>query len=126
MDGHVPSPLIRLDGVGCRLGRTTILSGISLTLLPGEIVTVIGPNGAGKTTLAKLVLDVLQPTAGGIDTGQPGLCMGLERGRHAAYARAVAACGAWAGSGATPGSISLYLGVFSGRMPSFSNSARSA
>ena len=67
MHGRVPGPLIRLDGVGCRLGRNQILSGISLTLLPGEIVTVIGPNGAGKTTLAKLVLDVMRPTEGDID-----------------------------------------------------------
>ena len=75
MHGRLPGPLIRLDGVSCRLGRTQILSGISLTLLPGEIVTVIGPNGAGKTTLAKLVLDVLRPTDGGIDRAS-GLTIG--------------------------------------------------
>jgi zinc transport system ATP-binding protein len=63
----VPKDLIRLDDVGCRMGRTQILSGISLTIAPGEIVTVIGPNGAGKTTLAKLVLGVLQPTAGTVN-----------------------------------------------------------
>lgn len=37
----------------CRLGETQLLSGIHLTLNPGELTVVIGRNGAGKSTLFK-------------------------------------------------------------------------
>lgn len=41
-----------------------ILENISLTIMPGQIVTIIGPNGAGKTTLIKALLDLLPITQG--------------------------------------------------------------
>ncbi|GCF94630.1 hypothetical protein NRIC_25210 [Enterococcus florum] len=37
-------------------GRTEILKGIDLELLPGKITGLLGRNGAGKTTLMKCVL----------------------------------------------------------------------
>jgi len=39
---------------------------------PGESVAITAPSGAGKTTLAKLILGLLQPSAGRI------LCGGLD------------------------------------------------
>lgn len=57
-------PLIRLTGVGKSFRGNSVLSGIDLTVMPGQIITVIGPNGAGKTTLVKLVLGLLKPDAG--------------------------------------------------------------
>ncbi|MCK6451119.1 MAG: ABC transporter ATP-binding protein [Alphaproteobacteria bacterium] len=44
-------PLIALSDVTVRFGGVTALSGVSLSLAPGEVVAVIGPNGAGKTSL---------------------------------------------------------------------------
>jgi ABC-type branched-subunit amino acid transport system ATPase component len=41
-----------------------ILTGISLKVYEGEIVTVIGPNGAGKSTLIKTIFGLLHPRGG--------------------------------------------------------------
>ncbi|MGC1578808.1 MAG: ABC transporter ATP-binding protein [Beijerinckiaceae bacterium] len=49
------------------VGYTTeldILSGVSIRVLAGEVVTVVGPNGAGKSTLMKAVIGLLKPRAG--------------------------------------------------------------
>ncbi|MFY1705477.1 ABC transporter ATP-binding protein [Micromonospora sp. WMMA1923] len=37
------------------LGGVPVLTGVDLTVAPGEWVTVIGPNGAGKSTLLRAV-----------------------------------------------------------------------
>jgi neutral amino acid transport system ATP-binding protein len=41
-----------------------ILTGVSITVRKGEIVTVIGPNGAGKSTLIKSIFGLLEPRDG--------------------------------------------------------------
>jgi ATP-binding cassette subfamily B protein RaxB len=41
-----------------------VLEDISLTIDPGEFVTIMGPSGGGKTTLVKVMLGLLEPTSG--------------------------------------------------------------
>jgi ATP-binding cassette subfamily B protein RaxB len=41
-----------------------VLEDISLTIEPGEFVTIMGPSGGGKTTLVKVMLGLLGPTSG--------------------------------------------------------------
>lgn len=41
-----------------------ILSGVSIRVLAGEVVTVVGPNGAGKSTLMKAVVGLVNPRKG--------------------------------------------------------------
>lgn len=45
-------------------GGIKALRGISLTVSPGEIVTIIGANGAGKSTLLNTISGFLKPTKG--------------------------------------------------------------
>lgn len=49
-----------------RFGGVTAVDGVSLRILPGEIVGLIGPNGAGKTTMFDCLAGSLQPTSGTI------------------------------------------------------------
>ena len=57
---------IELRNVDFRYAETEpfILKNVHLTVEPGEFVVIAGPSGAGKTTLAKVMLGLLEPTAG--------------------------------------------------------------
>jgi branched-chain amino acid transport system ATP-binding protein len=56
--------LLELDNVTRQFGGLKAVSGVSLTVQPGEVIGLIGPNGAGKTTLVNLVTGV-HPATGG-------------------------------------------------------------
>lgn len=45
-------------------GNGMILRGVSLWLVPGEIVGLVGPSGAGKTTLARIAAGAIRPDGG--------------------------------------------------------------
>ena len=49
------APILEFDGVVKRFGARTVLDGISLSVVPGEIVCFIGPSGTGKSTLLRCV-----------------------------------------------------------------------
>lgn len=47
-----------------RKNEVHALQGIDLALDPGRVFGLLGPNGAGKTTLVKILLGIVQPSAG--------------------------------------------------------------
>ena len=57
---------LEIETLSHHFGGLTALSGVSLTVAPGERLAIIGPNGAGKTTLFNLVTGILRPSAGRI------------------------------------------------------------
>jgi tungstate transport system ATP-binding protein len=55
------------DGVSDGYDGQPVLSDVSLSLSPGEVVTVVGPSGTGKTTLLRL-LGCFRPPGEGVVT----------------------------------------------------------
>lgn len=47
-------------------GVQDVLFDVSLTIGPGEVVSVIGPNGAGKSTLLRAMAGIIRPRGGEI------------------------------------------------------------
>ena len=64
-------PAVVFDRVSLALGRTDILSGITLTVEPGMVHAIVGPNGGGKSSLIRCLLGQA-PHTGRIDIAWPG------------------------------------------------------
>ena len=62
------APLVVLDAVARRFGAVTAVDGVSFEVARGEMFGLIGPDGAGKTTTLRMVLGLLPPHAGRIET----------------------------------------------------------
>ena len=43
-----------------------LLSGVSFSVRPGEVLGLVGPSGAGKTTLVRTLVGALKPTRGAV------------------------------------------------------------
>jgi branched-chain amino acid transport system ATP-binding protein len=57
---------LAVDGVSKNFGGVAALSGVSLTVAPGERRVLLGPNGAGKTTLFHTISGNVVPSGGRI------------------------------------------------------------
>jgi putative thiamine transport system ATP-binding protein len=52
---------LALEEVAIAIGGEPLVAGLSITVAPGEIVTVIGPSGAGKSTLLAYIGGFIDP-----------------------------------------------------------------
>ena len=57
-------PMLVVDDIHVFYGNIAAVKGISLTVYPGEIVTLIGGNGAGKSTTMRTISGLLKPKRG--------------------------------------------------------------
>lgn len=55
---------LALDHISVTLGDTPVLHDISLSVAPGEFLSIIGPNGCGKSTLLKVICHMVRPQSG--------------------------------------------------------------
>ncbi|MGF9565350.1 ABC transporter ATP-binding protein [Neorhizobium sp. JUb45] len=59
-------PRLKLDGISYRYGDLPVLEKISMTVQPGEFVSILGPSGSGKSTLFRLLTAAITAEAGAI------------------------------------------------------------
>ena len=68
-------------------GQQRVLSGVSIAIEEGSIVSLLGANGTGKSTLMKLLLGLLSPQRGSVVL--KGKCLSdysiKERAKHISY-----------------------------------------
>ncbi len=58
------APIIRTRGLTKRFGTFTAVDALDLTVAPGAIFAFLGGNGSGKSTTIRMLIGLLQPTAG--------------------------------------------------------------
>lgn len=69
-----------------KYGEHEALTGLNLTVAPGEVFCLLGANGAGKTTTINLFMDFIQPSSGQVKVN--GLDVTTQSGetkKHLAY-----------------------------------------
>jgi len=67
---------VRASGLTKRFGDRTVVDALDLAIPRGSVCGFVGPNGAGKTTTIRMLLGLIQPSAGsgtilGGDLGEP-------------------------------------------------------
>ena len=59
-------PVLEMRGVRKDYGPVTVLDGLDLSVMPGEVLALVGENGAGKSTLMRLAAGYARPTEGSV------------------------------------------------------------
>ena len=60
------APLIRAQGLHRHFGKQSVLRGVDLDVMPGEVLAIVGRSGAGKSVLLKTLIGLLQPDRGSV------------------------------------------------------------
>lgn len=60
------APIVEIDGLTVAYNEGTVhaVNGLSLTVMPGEVLGLLGGNGAGKTSTMRVLAGVLPATGG--------------------------------------------------------------
>lgn len=74
---------VELRNVTKAFGQHQVLRDVSLSVNPGEVVSIIGPSGAGKSTLLRCINYLEAPTSGEIHVGDQ--CVATSSSRHPSH-----------------------------------------
>jgi branched-chain amino acid transport system ATP-binding protein len=58
--------MLQVEGLTKNFGGLAAVSGVDMSIQPGELVGLIGPNGAGKTTFFNLLTGYIRPSSGAV------------------------------------------------------------
>ncbi len=62
-------------------GERAVVSGMSIRLVPGQIVGLLGPNGAGKSTTVSMLCALVAPSSGGLQLDSQSVDTGSADGQ---------------------------------------------
>jgi hypothetical protein len=62
------SATLHARNISYAFGSTEVISGVTVSLHPGQRVGIVGPNGVGKSTLLRLMAGHIDPEAGSVVT----------------------------------------------------------
>lgn len=80
-------PTLQIKNLVARYGDRTVLDGVDLDVVPGEVHVILGGSGCGKSTLLKHAVGLLHPTAGEVRLLGVDLAAADEPERNAVLAR---------------------------------------
>ena len=66
MRAMATNDILTTDRLSVEFGGLKALSGVSIRVGDGEILSIIGPNGAGKTTFFNAITGTCKPTGGDV------------------------------------------------------------
>ena len=61
---ELPLGRVVVSGLTKQYGHAKVVDDVSVTAEPGRVTGFLGPNGAGKTTTLRMLLSLVEPTAG--------------------------------------------------------------
>lgn len=59
-------PILRVEGLHAGYDGVPVVFGVSIDIMPGELVAIVGANGAGKTTTMRAIVGLNHPLRGSI------------------------------------------------------------
>ena len=63
------TPFVEIRDLHLAFGKARVLDGVSLRVLPGEVLALVGESGSGKTTLIRTIQGLQPVDAGVIEVG---------------------------------------------------------
>lgn len=60
---------VSAEALSAGYGHRAVVSGLDISVIPGEVLTLIGPNGAGKSTVLRTIAAQLEPVSGTVYVG---------------------------------------------------------
>jgi len=58
--------LVHAEGLVKQYGKARVVDGVSLSIRRGETLGLVGESGSGKSTVARMILRLIEPTAGSV------------------------------------------------------------